>query len=95
MPAVHPPVPARAPLELAPQPIAASPQVAVAPAPRTAVADFALTAIVFRPNGGAALTLRITPARCVAGLMLAACTMGAALAAGWVLGEWTALLLHW
>lgn len=57
-----------------------------------ATAAIALTAIAFRPDGRRALTLRIDALHCVTVALLLIGSLGAALAAGWMLGTWTALL---
>jgi hypothetical protein len=51
-----------------------------------------LTAIAFRPDGRPALTLRLGFSHGVAALLAIACTVCLALATGWLIGEWTALL---
>jgi hypothetical protein len=51
-----------------------------------------LTAIAFRPDGRPALTLRLGALHGLAAVVLASGMVGAALALGWLLGEWTARL---
>jgi len=51
-----------------------------------------LTAVAFRPDGRRALTVRITPVHCVAAALVGSGLLCAALAIGWLLGEWTARL---
>jgi hypothetical protein len=82
---------------LAPLPVRPPPAVVAAPAPAPAAAavagpDYVLTAIAFKPDGGHALTLRVGFRHCIAAALLLTAGLGAALAFGWVLGEWTARL---
>src|SRR6188472_2105693 len=55
-------------------------------------ADYVLTAVAFRPDGRRAMTLRVGVRHCIALGLLVGLAVCAALASGWVLGEWTARL---
>jgi len=59
---------------------------------RPATAHAPLLAVVFRPDGGKALTLRIGALHCIGVALVLTGALGAALAMGWMLGEWTARL---
>ena len=54
--------------------------------------DDALTIVLFRPNGGHAKTLRMSARRLMVALVIVVFTALAAMASGWLLGEWTARL---
>jgi hypothetical protein len=48
--------------------------------------------VAFRPDGRRAMTLRVGVRHCIALGLLVGLAVCAALASGWVLGEWTARL---
>jgi hypothetical protein len=64
------------------------------PPPMSALgsSDVALTLVLFKPDGGRAKTLRISAPRLLALCFAVAVTALAAMASGWILGEWTARL---
>jgi len=89
LPESAPPVIAEAPARPArvsePRPIAA-------PRAPVAVAAPALTFVVFRADGGAAKTIRLSLAKLALVAVLGTCVLAAALSLGWTIGEWTARL---
>jgi hypothetical protein len=54
--------------------------------------DDALTIVLFKPDGRRAKTLRVSVGKLVALLAVASSIALAAIACGWLLGEWTARL---
>ena len=85
------PTPAPPPAALAaprPRPSGARPAlVAAAPAPAAAV-----TFVIFRADGGAAKTLRLSLGKLAVAAVVLTCALAGALSLGWTIGEWTARL---
>jgi hypothetical protein len=62
------------------------------PMPGLAHEDLALTVVLFKPDGGRAKTLRLRAWHLLVAAVVVTGTALAALACGWVIGEWTARL---
>jgi hypothetical protein len=59
-------------------------------APRANADASALTFVIFRADGGAAKTIRLSLAKLALAAVLLTCALAGALSLGWTIGEWTA-----
>ena len=62
------------------------------PMPGFAREDLALTVVLFKPDGRRAKTLRLRAGHLLVAAVVGSCIALAALACGWIIGEWTARL---